>query len=64
VEIRVYDTLGRLVLYRMRGDLAAGTWQEEIDMTSRSSGVYYAEIRVKFEDGGEQRKARKIVLTR
>ena len=62
VELRVFDNQGRLVLLKVRGMLPEGSWQQEVDMTDRASGVYYAELRVRFNDGSEARKARKIVV--
>ena len=64
VDIRIYDTSGRLVRTVASGERAAGTWREVWDGRDNArrqvaSGIYFVHM-----NAGEVRQARKIVYLR
>ncbi|HEY3250753.1 MAG TPA: M1 family aminopeptidase [Ignavibacteria bacterium] len=64
VELKVYDTAGRLVSTIFSGMIDVGKYTAEFDASNLASGVYYYELRAESEAKGLFKDVKKMVVVK
>jgi hypothetical protein len=62
VDINVYDILGRRIVSLSPGLMPAGRHQQKLNLQRFATGVYFAEIQVRSDDGSRWRAVQPMTL--